>query len=283
MLEPTSEVLCFGGRQLRFEHASAATGTTMPFSVFLPPQLPTHPQQSSKALPVLWYLSGLTCNDQNVVTKGGFQRFAAELGLIVICPDTSPRDAGIAGEDDDWDFGSGAGFYLDATAKPWSRNYRMESYLIDELPALILPQIGAESSPQGITGHSMGGHGALTLALRHPGRYKSVSAFSPICAPSQVPWGHKAFGSYLSEESEWAGHDANELVKAGKRCPEILIDQGTADNFLEEQLSSETFRATCESAGQPLTLRMQEGYDHSYFFIQTFMDDHLRHHAKHLV
>ncbi len=279
MLKPTSEVFCFGGRQLRFEHASTSTGTTMPFSVFLPPQA----QHASKALPVLWYLSGLTCNDQNVVTKSGFQRLAAELGLIVICPDTSPRGAGIAGEDDDWDFGSGAGFYLDATAKPWSDNYRMESYLIDELPALILPQIGAESSPQGITGHSMGGHGALTLALRHPGRYKSVSAFSPICAPSQVPWGHKAFGSYLRDKSEWAQHDANELVKAGKRCPDILIDQGAADNFLEEQLSSEVFRDTCESAGQPLTLRMQEGYDHSYFFIQSFMDDHLRHHAKHLV
>lgn len=275
MLEPVSEYLCFGGRQLRFEHDSKATGTTMPFSVFLPPE-------SQPAPPVLWYLSGLTCNDQNVVTKGGYQRLAAELGLIVICPDTSPRGAGIPDEDKDWDLGSGAGFYLDATAEPWSRHYRMETYIREELPQLILAQIGAEGRPQGIFGHSMGGHGALTLALRHPEQYQSVSAFSPICNPSQVPWGHKAFGAYLASASEWPEHDATELVRAGRRCPRLLIDQGGADSFLDEQLSPQTFQEVCQTAGQPLELRLHAGYDHSYFFIQTFMDDHLRHHARQL-
>jgi len=269
----TSEFLCFGGRQLRYEHLSTATRTNMPVSVFLPPG-------ANEKTPVLWYLSGLTCNDQNVVTKGGFQRVAAELGLIVVCPDTSPRGAGIAGEDEDWDFGSGAGFYLDATREPWSKNYLMETYITKELPTLLLPEIGSTSAPQGIFGHSMGGHGALTLALKYPERYKSVSAFSPICAPSQVPWGRKAFGGYLATEAEWAAHDATELVNSGKRCPDILIDQGLADSFLAEQLSPEAFEACCKAEGQPVELRMQAGYDHSYFFIQTFMEDHLRHHAK---
>ena len=258
---------------MRFEHRSDATGTTMPFSVFLPPE-------ASASAPVLWYLSGLTCNDQNVVTKGGYQRLAAELGLIIICPDTSPRGAGIPGEEEDWDLGSGASFYLDASALPWAQNYRMETYITQELPSVILPQLGALGRPQGIFGHSMGGHGALTLALRHPGRYQSVSAFSPICAPSQVPWGHKAFGAYLSNPSEWVEHDATELVRAGKRCPKILIDQGTADSFLKEQLSPESFQKACLAGAQPLELRMHTGYDHSYFFVQTFMDDHLRHHAE---
>ncbi len=271
MLTQTSDVLCFGGRQLRFEHVSSSTKTTMPVSVFLPPN-------AGESTPVLWYLSGLTCNDQNAVNKSGYQRVAAELGLIVICPDTSPRGAGIDGEDDDWDLGSGAGFYLDATASPWSANYRMETYITEELPAALLPEIGA-AGPQGIFGHSMGGHGALTLALKHPARYQSVSAFSPICNPSAVAWGHKAFGAYLASNTEWAAHDATALVSAGKRCAPILIDQGTADSFLAEQLSPETFQDACGSAGQPLKLRMQEGYDHSYYFIQTFMDDHLQHHA----
>jgi S-formylglutathione hydrolase len=269
----TSEFLCFGGRQIRYEHLSTATRTNMPVSVFLPPG-------SNDRTPVLWFLSGLTCNDQNVVTKGGYQRVAAELGLIVVCPDSSPRGAGIEGEDDDWDFGTGAGFYLDATAEPWSKNYLMETYITKELPTLLLPEIGAVSAPQGNFGHSMGGHGALTLALKYPERYKSISAFSPICAPSKVPWGQKAFGGYLASEAEWAAHDANELIQAGKRCPNILIDQGAADSFLAEQLSPEAFEASCEEAGQGLEVRMHEGYDHSYFFIQTFMEDHLRHHAK---
>lgn len=274
-LVKTSEVFCFGGRQLRYEHLSSATKTTMPLSVFLP-------AGAGANTPVLWYLSGLTCNDQNVVTKGGFHRLAAELGLIVICPDTSPRGAGIEGEDDDWDFGSGAGFYLDATAEPWAANYRMESYISKELPALVLPEIGAASAPQGIFGHSMGGHGAITLALKYPEHYNSVSAFAPICAPSLVPWGKKAFGSYLASEEEWALHDASELVAAGKRCPNILIDQGLADDFLAEQLCPKAFEMRCKEVGQPVELRMQEGYDHSYYFIQTFMEDHLRHHAKYL-
>ncbi len=271
----TSEFLCFGGRQIRYEHLSTATRTNMPVSVFLPPG-------ANEKTPVLWYLSGLTCNDQNVVTKGGFQRVAAELGLIIVCPDTSPRGAGIEGEDDDWDFGTGAGFYLDATKERWAKNYLMETYITKELPTLLLPEIGATSAPQGIFGHSMGGHGALTLGLKDPDRYKSVSAFSPICAPSQVPWGRKAFAGYLQNQDEWTAYDANELVKSGKRCPDILIDQGAADSFLAEQLSPDVFVSTCSEAGQPVELRMHEGYDHSYFFIQTFMEDHLRHHAKFL-
>lgn len=274
-LVKTSEVRCFGGRQLRFEHLSTATKTTMPLSIFMP-------AGAGAQTPVLWYLSGLTCNDQNVVTKGGFQRVAAELGLILVCPDTSPRGAGIEGEDEDWDFGSGAGFYLDATAKPWASHYRMESYITEELPDLLHTVLGESSGPHGIFGHSMGGHGAITLALKHPGRYQSVSAFAPICAPSEVPWGQKAFGGYLANKEEWPLHDASELVAAGKRCPNILIDQGLADKFLSEQLSPRAFEAQCKEAGQPVELRMQEGYDHSYYFIQTFMEDHLRHHAKYL-
>ncbi len=269
----TSEFRCHGGQQIRYEHLSTATKTKMPFSVFLPPKV-------SADSPVLWYLSGLTCNDQNVVSKGGFQRVAAELGLIVVCPDTSPRGAGVAGEDEDWDFGSGAGFYLDASAEPWAKNYRMETYITEELPALLLPELGATPAAQGIFGHSMGGHGAITLALKYPERYKSVSAFSPICAPSQVPWGRKAFGGYLASEEEWALHDATELVRAGKRTSKILIDQGLADSFLAEQLRPEVFDAQCKEAGQATLVRMHEGYDHSYFFIQSFMEDHLRHHAK---
>lgn len=270
-LEKVSEVKCAGGRQLRYKHQSSATKTEMHFSVFLP--------DVAGPRPTLWYLSGLTCSDLNVVEKSGFQRSAAERGMIVICPDTSPRGANISGEDDDWDFGSGAGFYLDASASPWSKNYNMESYITEELQSLLLAELPIGRDAQGIFGHSMGGHGALVLALRHPELYRSVSAFSPICAPAQVPWGHKAFSSYLASEEEWQEHDATALVVAGKCCSEILIDQGTADSFLSKQLRPELLQAACEASGQKLQLRMQEGYDHSYYFISTFMPDHIAFHA----
>lgn len=274
MLTQTSEYKSFSGRQLAFRHDSASTGTEMNFSVFLPPQ--------EGPRPVLWFLSGLTCTDQNVVTKGGYQRVAAKLGLIVICPDTSPRGAGIQGEETDWDLGTGASFYLDATSDKWRSHYRMESYITSELPDLILPEIPADPERQGISGHSMGGHGALTLALRHPDRYRSVSAFSPICAPSQVPWGQKAFSEYLQSEDEWAEHDATALIMAGKTCAPILVDQGEADQFLHEQLCPERLDAACSEKDQSLKLRMHEGYDHSYYFISTFMENHLRFHEQFL-
>ncbi len=272
---PSSEVRCFGGRQLSFEHESEATGTPMKLSVFVPPQ--------AGPRPVVWYLSGLTCTDQNVTTKAGLQRVAAERGLIVVAPDTSPRGAGIPGEDDDWDLGTGAGFYVDATKSPWAANYNMYRYITEELPSALLPAVGGDAGAQGIMGHSMGGHGALVLALRNPDRYRSVSAFAPICAPSQVPWGHKAFGAYLETEDEWPAYDATTLIASGKRCSEILVDQGTADGFLENQLKPELLRDACERAGQPLRLRMQPGYDHSYYFIATFMADHLNFHADQLL
>ncbi len=274
-LKKLSEQRCFGGRQLRFSHDSSATQTPMSFSVFLPPQ--------SGPRPVLWYLSGLTCDDQNAVTKSGFQRVAAELGLIVVCPDTSPRGATLPGEDDDWDFGTGAGFYLDATAAPFSTHYKMESYIQQELQSLICSEFSVQKSSQGIFGHSMGGHGALVLALRHPDLYRSVSAFAPICAPSQVPWGHKAFGGYLRTQGEWAAYDTTALIAQGKRCAPILIDQGSDDSFLQSQLHPELLQAECKRSGQPLELRMQEGYDHSYYFIASFMEDHLCHHAAGLL
>lgn len=246
----------------------------MHFSVFLPPQPGPHP--------VLWYLSGLTCTDLNVVEKSGFQRVAAERGIAVVCPDTSPRGADIPGEDDDWDFGSGAGYYLDATAEPWKTNYNMATYTLEELPSIVFDELNVNQDAQGVLGHSMGGHGALVSALRSPGRYQSVSAFAPICAPTQVPWGKKAFGSYLCDENEWAGYDATELILAGKTCSRILIDQGTADNFLERELKPELLVAACNSKGQPIDLRMREGYDHSYYFIASFMADHIHFHADQL-
>jgi S-formylglutathione hydrolase len=229
---------------------------------------------------VLTYLAGLTCTEETFLAKGGAPRLAAELGLMLVAPDTSPRGAGYPGEEADWDFGTGAGFYLDATQAPWSARYRMSSYVTRELPALIAEHLPAQPGREGIFGHSMGGHGALVLALRQPGRYASVSAFAPICAPMQVPWGQKAFGGYLGPDPEaWREWDASELVRRGAKLPTPLVDQGTQDKFLEAQLRPEILKDACVSVGQTLNLRMQEGYDHSYHFVSTFMEDHLRHHA----
>jgi S-formylglutathione hydrolase len=275
-----SEHACFGGRQLFYQHDSHEIGLPMKFSVFLPPQAAQGP------VPALLYLAGLTCNEETFMAKAGAQRLAAELGLALIAPDTSPRGANLPGEADSWDFGTGAGFYLDATQAPWSSHYRMESYLTAELLPLLSSALPIDAGRIGIFGHSMGGHGALTLALRHPGLFKSVSAFAPICAPSQCPWGQKAFAGYLgADESGWLAHDATALMTGLRdaRYPGgILIDQGLADQFLACQLHPELFEAACASAGQALTLRRHAGYDHSYYFIATFMADHLNHHARQL-
>nr|WP_145546225.1 S-formylglutathione hydrolase [Variovorax boronicumulans] len=265
-----------GGRQEVWKHASAALGCEMKFGVYLPPAA----LQGEKC-PVLYWLSGLTCTEQNFITKAGAQEHAARHGLIVIAPDTSPRGEGVA-NDAAYDLGQGAGFYVNATQAPWAPHFRMQDYVADELPALVEQHFPA-SAARGISGHSMGGHGALVTALRHPGRYKSVSAFSPIVAPSQVPWGQKAFTAYFGEDhSAWAGWDAVELVKgASERLP-LLIDQGDADEFLATQLRPELLRAACDAAGHPLTLRLQPGYDHSYYFIASFLGDHFGHHARSL-
>ena len=265
-----------GGVQEVYRHASAELRCDMVFSVFLPPQAAHRP------CPVVTYLSGLTCTHANVTEKGEFRRAAAELGLIVVCPDTSPRGARVP-DDEAYDFGQGAGFYLNARRPPWAESFRMESYVVDELNAVVAEHFNVDPSRQAIMGHSMGGHGALTLALKHPDRWRSVSAFSPITAPSQVPWGRKAFEGYLGgDEAEWKAHDATALVQAGRRLPEPLIDIGEADPFLERELKPELFEAACRAAGQPLTLRRHAGYDHSYYFISTFMADHLRWHAERL-
>ncbi|WP_029524004.1 S-formylglutathione hydrolase [Polaromonas glacialis] len=279
-LELLSEHACFGGTQRFYRHESLEIGLPMKVSVFLPPQASAGP------VPALLYLAGLTCNEETFMAKAGAQRLAAELGLALIAPDTSPRGAGIAGEANSWDFGVGAGFYLDATQPPWARHYRMESWLTAELLPLLASALPVDAARIGIFGHSMGGHGALTLALRHPGLFKSVSAFAPICAPSQCPWGRKAFAGYLgSDESGWLAHDATALMQHQPVAPYpggILIDQGLGDKFLAGQLHPELFEAACASAGQPLTLRRHAGYDHSYYFIASFMDDHLAHHARQL-
>lgn len=264
----------FGGVQGMYRHESKVCGGPMELSVYVPP--------NADSAPVVYYLSGLTCTAENFTTKAGFQRVASELGLIVVAPDTSPRGTGYPGEDDNWDFGTGAGFYVDATQAPWSQRYRMYSYVTEELPALIdqaFPTRG--ESHRSIFGHSMGGHGALVVGLREPDRWKSISAFAPIVAPTQVPWGHKAFGGYLGEDREaWKAYDATELVKSRQHTQTILIDQGRADGFLEEQLRPEIFAEACEANGQKLELRMHDDYDHSYYFIATFVEDHLRHHAR---
>jgi S-formylglutathione hydrolase len=274
-LEQVSASRAFGGVQGVYRHASAATGTEMTFSVFLPPQA------ERSACPVVTWLSGLTCTHANATEKAEFRRTAAELGLIVVCPDTSPRGAEVP-DDAEYDLGQGAGFYLDARKAPWSAQFRMESY-IAELTAMVVDNFPADAERQGLFGHSMGGHGALTLALRNPGRWRSVSAFSPIVAPRQVPWGRKAFLAYLGEdEGLWREHDAVDLVAAGGRLPEPLIDVGDQDPFLGRELKPELFEAACRAAGQPLTLRRQAGYDHSYYFVSTFMADHLRWHAERL-
>lgn len=267
---------CFGGRQGFYRHDSRAIGLPMKFAVFVPPQAASGP------VPVLFYLAGLTCTEETFPIKAGAQRMAAELGLMLVAPDTSPRGANVPGEAANWDFGVGAGFYLDAVREPWARNWRMESYITGELRQLVAAHFPADLSRCGIFGHSMGGHGALTLALRHPDLYRSVSAFAPIAAPSLCPWGEKAFGGYLGEDrSLWRQHDATALVEDGKRCPPILIDQGLDDQFLPTQLNPERFEQVC-SDGQPLTLRRHAGYDHGYYFISTFMADHLAHHAQYL-
>lgn len=273
-METLSEQRCFGGWQGFYAHSSTVTGTVMRFATFLPPQA-----QATK-VPVLYYLAGLTCTEETATIKAGAQRLAAEHGVALIMPDTSPRGAGIEGEDLDWDFGTGAGFYLNATQPPWSSHYRMYSYITEELPALVNTSFPVEAGAVGIFGHSMGGHGALTIGLKHPQKFRSVSAFAPICAPMQCPWGEKAFSNYLGEDREsWRSYDATELVKRGSRTSTILIDQGDADQFLPEQLNPQLFSEACADAGQPLSLRIQPGYDHSYYFIQSFMPDHIAHHA----
>ena len=277
-LEIVSDNMAHGGRQLICKHASSATSTDMIFSIFLPPQA-----EGGAKLPVVWYLSGLTCTHANVTDKGEYRAACAELGLIFVAPDTSPRGDGVP-DAEEWDFGKGAGFYVDATEAPWADNYRMWSYVTEELPALIAAEFPADMERQGITGHSMGGHGALTVALRHPDRFRSVSAFAPIVAPSQVPWGQKAFRNYLGDDVQaWQAHDSVALIEAGARVPELLIYVGDADPFIEKELRPELLERACVEAGIPLTLHRQPGYDHSYYFISTFMADHLAWHAERLL
>jgi S-formylglutathione hydrolase len=275
-MEIVSQTKSFGGVQGVYRHQSRETGTPMVFSVFTPPQAEQGPR------PVVWYLSGLTCTHANVTEKGQFQRACAELGLIFVAPDTSPRGEGVP-DDPGYDFGQGAGFYVDATRDPWAQHFRMESYIVSELPELIAAEFPVDLARQGITGHSMGGHGALTLALKNPGRWKSVSAFAPISSPMRCPWGEKALSGYLGEDRQaWRRYDATALLDDGARVSELLVDQGEADNFLAEQLKPQLLAEACERAGVPLTLRMQPGYDHSYYFVSTFLADHLAWHAARL-
>lgn len=278
-MEKIADHRCFGGQQQRFTHHSTVLGCDMTFALFLPPQAEQGP------VPVLYWLSGLTCTDENFVQKAGAQRIAAELGLAIVAPDTSPRGDGVPDDPDGaYDFGLGAGFYVNATQAPWSKHYHMESYIAEELPALVAEHFPVDSARCGIFGHSMGGHGALTLALKNPERFQSVSAFAPIVAPMQCPWGEKALGNYLGDNREsWKAYDSCELIKAADTLPAaILVDQGQDDNFLEEQLKPQLLVEACRERGAKLDLRMQPGYDHSYFFIASFMDEHLRFHAKQL-
>lgn len=275
-IETLNEARTHGGTQGVYRHQSSATGTAMTFAVFVP----EHPPGTT--LPVLWYLSGLTCTHANVMDKGEYRAACAEHGVIFIAPDTSPRGDGVP-DDDAWDFGQGAGFYVDATQEPWSRHFRMRSYIEDELPGIVAAQFPADTARQAITGHSMGGHGALTIALRNPGRFRSVSAFAPICAPSEVPWGEKALGNYLGDDRAiWREYDAAALIEDGGRVPELLIDQGMADQFLVEQLRPHRLAEACNAAGIPADIRLHEGYDHSYLFISTFMAAHVAWHAARL-
>ena len=278
-LDLLSTHACFGGAQRYYQHNSREIGLPMKFAVYLPPQA-----LAGATVPALVYLAGLTCNEETFMVKAGAQRLASELGIALVAPDTSPRGAGLDGESDSWDFGVGAGFYLDATQAPWSAHWRMESYLMGELLPAIVSQLPVDGDRLGVFGHSMGGHGALTLALRHPGIFKTLSAFAPICAPSQCPWGEKAFTGYLgADQTEWAAHDATVLMQNQPLAPYphgILIDQGQGDKFLEEQLHPHLFEAACTAIGQPLQLRRHAGYDHGYYFVQSFMSDHLAHHAK---
>jgi S-formylglutathione hydrolase len=272
-----SEHVCFGGTQRFYKHDSREVRGPMKFSAYLPPQA------RAGKVPVLYYLSGLTCTEETFPIKAHAQQVAAELGIMLIAPDTSPREPRLPGDADSWDFGIGAGFYVDATVAPWPQYYRMYSYVTRELPEIVAADLPAQSDATGIFGHSMGGHGALVCALRNPDRYKSVSAFAPIAAPMQCPWGKKAFSNYLgSDTAAWRDYDATELVARRPFPAHILIDQGTGDQFLAEQLLPEKFSAAAAKAGQKLNLRMQPGYDHGYYFMQTFMADHLHHHAKQL-
>ncbi|WP_272971937.1 S-formylglutathione hydrolase [Comamonas terrigena] len=281
-MELKSAHACFGGAQRYYQHDSREIGLPMKFSVYLPPKA-----VAGEKVPAVLYLAGLTCTEETFMTKAGAQRLAAELNIALIAPDTSPRGANVPGESDSWDFGVGAGFYLDAQQAPWEQNWRMESYLIEELLPLLARHLPIDTQRLGIFGHSMGGHGALTLALRHPGVFKSLSAFAPIANPVNCPWGQKAFAGYLgNNQAAWAQHDATRLMESQGKPPYpagILIDQGLADKFLiEKQLLPEALEAACAQLGQPLTLRRHAGYDHGYYFIQTFIDDHLRHHAQQL-
>lgn len=275
-LQELSANKVFGGWQKRYQHTSKLLSCEMVFSVYLPPQAEQGP------VPVLYWLSGLTCNDQNFVTKAGAQRYAAEQGVAIVAPDTSPRGDQVPDEDA-WDFASGAGFYVNATEAPWSTHYQMYDYIVKELPALINNSQPVDAARCGIFGHSMGGHGALTIALKNPAQFRSVSAFSPICAPLQCPWGNKALGNYLgADKSSWQDYDSCALIARAPSTMPLLVDQGDADDFLQEQLKPELLQAACDQHGQPLNLRMQPGYDHSYFFISSFIGDHIKHHAEQL-
>lgn len=274
-----SDVLCFGGRQLQCQHDSLVLNCRMVFSIFLPPQAETSP------VPILYWLSGLTCTDQNFVTKAGAQRYAAQHGIAIVCPDTSPRGQDVPDDPAGaWDFGWGAGFYVDATQKPWQSHYQMYSYVTQELPELIGAELPIKPERAAISGHSMGGHGALTIALRNPNRFKSVTAFSPIVAPSQCPWGEKAFGLYLGQDKQrWHAYDACILLgKATEHLP-ILIDQGEKDVFLDEQLKTPLLAQAAHAIGYPITVRFQSGYDHSYFFVASFIEEHIAFHATHML
>tara|TARA_R110000787_G_scaffold20580_21_gene61210 strand:- start:2092 stop:2934 length:843 start_codon:yes stop_codon:yes gene_type:complete len=277
-METVSTNRAFGGVQGIYRHASTACGTDMTFSVYVPPHA------DGAKLPVVWYLSGLTCTHANVTEKGEYRRLCAELGLIFVAPDTSPRGEGVADDPDGaYDFGLGAGFYVEATQPPFATHYHMWSYVTEELPALVAAEFPADMARQSIMGHSMGGHGALTIGLTFPDRFKAVSAFAPIVAPSQVPWGQKALGGYLGKDhAAWRRHDAVALIEDGARVADLLVDQGEADPFLAEQLRPDLLDAACSAAGIPLTLRLQPGYDHSYYSISTWMEDHLRWHSAHL-
>jgi len=273
----SSEHKSFGGKVGFYKHDSVCCKSEMRFAVYQPPQA------TSKPVPVLYFLAGLTSTEENFIVKAGAQRYAAEHGLMLVAPDTSPRHTGIAGEDDEWDVGSGASFYVDATVEPWQKHYQMYSYVVHELPTLIAHNFPVKPDKQGICGHSMGGHGALVCALRNPHQYQSVSAFAPIVAPLHSPWVDKAFNRYLgSNREKWRAYDACELIKIQQYHSPILIDQGTADPYLTEHLLPSLFEQACAQVNQPLTLRYQEGYDHNYYFIATFIEDHIRHHASFL-
>lgn len=274
MIEEIESSKIFGGQQKRFKHHSTTLNCEMTFSVYLPEQ------SSEKKLPAIYWLSGLTCNDQNFVIKAGGQRLANEKGIIIITPDTSPRGENIP-DDEAWDFAQGAGFYLNATQSPWSQHYKMYDYITKELPSIINETQPVDPERISIMGHSMGGHGALTIALKNPGMYKSVSAFAPICSPTQCPWGEKAFSNYLGDDkNSWEQYDACLLIANAQERLHLLVDQGSADNFLVEQLKPELLSQACEAANHPLTLRMHEGYDHSYNFIASFIEEHFNHHAQ---